>query len=70
MKDGGSRDFSFNYKYHAIAGSLVMVPQVLKFNPSYPGMSQIRPLVARSTFEVPVTVKTITSNDMRIIPTV
>jgi hypothetical protein len=33
-------------------------------------MVQVKPLVARSTFEVPITVKTITSNDLRIVPSV
>jgi hypothetical protein len=33
-------------------------------------MVQVKPLVAKSTFEVPITVKTITSNDLRIVPSV
>ena len=44
-----------------------MIPQVLKFNPTYPGVSQSKPLIARSTFEVPVTIKAVTSNDFRIM---
>ena len=68
MKDGSSKDFSFNYKYHVISGTLTMVPQVIKFNPTFPGLPQQKQLVVRSTFDVPITVKTITSNDMRIMP--
>ena len=68
MKEGASKDFSFNYKYHVISGSLTLVPQVIKFNPTFPGLPQQKSLVIRSTFDVPITVKTITSTDMRIMP--
>ncbi len=45
-----------------------MVPEVIKFDPTYPGTPQIKALVLRSTFDVPITVKTITTTDMRIMP--
>ena len=70
IKDSDSTNFSFNYKYHVIQGSLSIVPQVIKFNPTFPGLPQTKTLVARSTFDVPVTVRTIISNDMRLIPQV
>jgi hypothetical protein len=62
-----SPSFSVNYKYHIVQGSLSL-PEEIRFNPGFLGTSQTKSLVARSTFDVPITIKTVTSNDMRVMP--
>lgn len=45
-----------------------MEPASVDFGSTYIGMQQQRGLVAKSTFDVPITVKKIISNDMRLMP--
>jgi len=68
MKEVDSPSLNFNYSYTVIEGNLSIVPQIIRFNPGYPGMIQNRPLIAKSSFDIPIIIKQISSSDVRIFP--
>ena len=56
-------------KYVTLQGSLTFSPVILRFSPSFPGVVLRKAIHAKSTFDAPLTIRSIASSDLRLTAT-
>ena len=65
---GESHKFVLSLNAMIFKGNMNLSPVIYKFEPSFPGLLQTTTIFAKSSFNIPVDIVSLTSSDERIIP--